>query len=296
MPLTDHMQTALQHRQSENRLRKLNNKQELAEARDLIDFSSNDYLSFASLEPLRLQLVEAVSQMNSVYGPASSRLLDGNTLAHLQLEADLAEAFNGQDALLFNSGFDANVAIFSTLPAEHDVVLFDEYIHASVHDGMRAGRCPARQRLSFRHNRLHDFERQLRGLFQQDSKLGSALRDGLSDVFVAVEALYSMDGDHVRFFVFSAVSTAKLRSRQAPLREMIEVAERLATRGNVHFIVDEVRRKLVQLNELILEDRLIAPVSTARKARAIPVLWVSNLVYLCACIPLVKPWLRTAVG
>ena len=86
---------------------------------------------------LKEKLVKSLEGDVLPYGPASSRLLDGNSQAHAKLENDLAEYFGGQSALLFNSGFDANVSIFSVLLSENDVLLYDELIHASAHDGVR---------------------------------------------------------------------------------------------------------------------------------------------------------------
>ena len=101
-----------------------------------LTFHSNDYLGFASSPALRDRLLANLTDTVTPYGPASSRLLDGNSTLHLKLEKDLASFFNGPAALLFNSGFDANVSMFSTLLGENDVLLYDDLIHASTHDGV----------------------------------------------------------------------------------------------------------------------------------------------------------------
>lgn len=111
---------------------------QLSTSQGSVDFSSNDYLSLSKDANLKRRLMHSLEQQDvSPYGPASSRLLDGNSQAHAKVEADLAEYFHGPSALLFNSGFDANVSIFSVLLSENDVLLYDELIHASAHDGVR---------------------------------------------------------------------------------------------------------------------------------------------------------------
>ena len=217
---------ALANRQSKSALRSLDPP--AYDPTTLVDFSSNDYLSLSKSSVLRDRLHKALLGQGSskspgaitplaMYGPASSRLLDGNSRIHLKLEAQLAKFFHGESALLFNSGFDANCGVFSCLPAADDAILYDEYIHASTHDGMRASRC--KNRVAFQHNDASDLETQIQKLFA--GAQGAKFADGSSQVFVAVETLYSMDGD------------------LAPLSEMLEVIERMFPRGNGHLIVDE---------------------------------------------------------
>lgn len=195
-------------------------------ASDLIDFSSNDYLSLSKSSLLRSKFISALQQLPTAstkaseigpYGPPSSRLLDGNSPLHISLEHQLTSFFNASSSLLFNSGFDANVSLFSTLPAPDDFIIYDELIHASTHDGMRASRVPSCNRRSFRHNDLVDLERVLRGV-----KAEKGVEEGKKDVWIAVESLYSMDGD------------------LAPISEMVVLVERLLEKGNGHFVVDEV--------------------------------------------------------
>jgi 8-amino-7-oxononanoate synthase len=114
---------------------------------------------------------------------------------------------------LFNSGFDANAALFSALPQPGDTIIYDALVHASVHDGMRASRVPRSKRIAFKHNCVRDL-----GL-----KIQEALRDmgGTGTIFVALEALYSMDGD------------------LAPLSEICSTAESLVPAGRACIVVDE---------------------------------------------------------
>jgi len=120
---------------------------------------------------------------------------------------------------LFNSGFDANVGVWSCLPSEEDYILFDSLVHASIHDGMRSSRVPKEQRIAFKHNDLESLEGILKSLKESDVGVG----DGSKSVWIGVESLYSMDGDLV------------------PLREMVELVERLLPEKNGLFIIDEVR-------------------------------------------------------
>ena len=187
----------------------------------LVDFSSNDYLSFSHSPLLKQKLLRSLLSApaeDSPYGPPSSRLLDGNTFQHLQLETRLARFFCGETGLLFNSGFDANVGIWSCLPDFNDIVLYDELIHASTHDGMRASRVPLSNRRSFQHNSVVDLERELR---ECSKEVG--VKEGLRSVWVTTETLFSMDGD------------------LAPLEEIVECVERCLPLGNGHLVVDEVR-------------------------------------------------------
>ncbi|GAB7361257.1 hypothetical protein MBLNU230_g1318t1 [Neophaeotheca triangularis] len=187
-------------------------------APDSVDFSSNDFLSLAKSKDLHTAFLEELHKFphyNSL-GSGGSRLLDGNSTYAEKLEKDIASFHRAETGLLCNSGFDANVGLFSCLPQRGDVVVYDEYIHASVHDGMRLSR--ASRCVKFDHNDLESFERILRS---SDVGGDAAVRDGKKSVFVAVEAVYSMDGDI------------------APLREMKRVLDEILPGGNGYLIVDE---------------------------------------------------------
>jgi 8-amino-7-oxononanoate synthase len=94
------------------------------------------------------------------------------------LEEKLAGIFKSESALVFNSGYSANVAVLSAIPQKDDSILCDELVHASMKDGARLSLA---RKYSFRHNDLNDLERKL-------SKCTGR-------IFVAVESVYSMDGD-----------------------------------------------------------------------------------------------------
>lgn len=150
--------------------------------RDGHDFASNDYLGLAGSDVLRAAAADALARGVPV-GAGGSRLLRGNDAEHQLLEAEAAAFFGTEAALFMGGGFNANQAIFSTLPQQGDLVLYDALIHASTHDGMRLGRAETR---SFVHSDVSN----AREVLQDWRKNG-----GRGQVWIAVEAVYSMDGD-----------------------------------------------------------------------------------------------------
>lgn len=149
---------------------------------------------------------------------------------------------------MFNSGFDANEGFFACVPQSGDVVVFDAFIHASVHEGMRLSR--AWRKFKFEHNSVEDLERIL-GELLRDEKI----RMGKKNVFVAVESLYSMDGD------------------LCPLNEIVELIEKMLPSGNGHIIVDEAHSNGIYGSQgrgivcsLGLEDKIFARLHTFGKA------------------------------
>lgn len=159
-----------------------------------IDFYSNDYLGLSSYE---------TTAQTSAYSfsPGSSRLIAGTTNEHLSLERKFAQQFTHEAALLFISGYSANCGLFSAIGLKDTVFVYDEFIHASIKDGLRLSFSKS---FSFKHNDLADAERLLKKFKGQH-------------VFIVVESLYSMHGDF------------------APLKEIA----RLAQQYGVDWIVDE---------------------------------------------------------
>jgi 8-amino-7-oxononanoate synthase len=226
---------------------------------DLVDFSSNDYLSLSRSSDLRARFLEKLGSAEQILGSGGSRLLI-NGSAHVSLERRLRTFFNPSDgapsesppreALLFNSGFDANVGFFACVPQHRDFIVYDEYIHASVHDGMRMSRAKS---IPFKHNSITDLETVLLRL--KIDCLG--LVDGISSVFIAVESLYSMDGTI------------------SPLTDIIQLAESAFPSNNAYVFVDEAHstgiygscgRGLVNL--LGIENQVFARLHTFGKALA----------------------------
>ncbi|PYH48130.1 aminotransferase class I/II-fold pyridoxal phosphate-dependent enzyme [Aspergillus saccharolyticus JOP 1030-1] len=216
-----------------------------------IDFSSNDFLSLSTNPLYRARYLRHLQALPATHPLASggSRLLDGNSQYTEQLEHFLAAFHHSPAALLFNSGFDANWGVLSTLPQPDDLVLYDEAIHASAHEGMRRSRTS--RLLAFRHSCPAALEAVLRRQVELDPRV----RNGERNVFVVVESVYSMDGD------------------VAPLQAFVEVVERWLPAGNGYWIVDEAHatgvvgpRGVGVVQELGLEGRMFVRVHTFGKA------------------------------
>ncbi|WP_027055634.1 8-amino-7-oxononanoate synthase [Mesorhizobium erdmanii] len=147
-----------------------------------LDFSSNDYLGLAASKRLGDSVAAAIAQGTPV-GATGSRLLRGNAPEHEQLEADAAAFFGAERALFFGSGYIANFALLTALPQKGDLLVLDELVHASMHEGAQAGR--AEFKLAA-HNDVGAIE---------DAITRWRAEGGMGRVWIAVESLYSMDGD-----------------------------------------------------------------------------------------------------
>lgn len=189
--MTDYWRKALVQRAEDHTYRTLS----IPDA-GLIDFTSNDYLGL--LRNRKDIPLEGITYGD--LGSGGSRLLGGNRPDTEELEQFLADFHQSESALVFNSGYDANTGLLGTLPHRHDTILYDEYVHASMREGIRLADCKA---FSFRHNDLDD--------------LKDKLTRASGNVFIATESLFSMDGD------------------SAPLTEMAE----LANQAGAYLIVDE---------------------------------------------------------
>jgi 8-amino-7-oxononanoate synthase len=151
-------------------------------ARSGIDFTSNDYLGLAESEELRQAATDALARGVPI-GSGGSRLLRGNHPEHEALESEAAAYFGAETALYFGGGYVANFAIFSTLPQRGDLVVHDELIHASVHEGLRRGRA---EYVSALHNNVEAFDAAI---------VRWRTAGGKGRPWISVESLYSMDGD-----------------------------------------------------------------------------------------------------
>jgi 8-amino-7-oxononanoate synthase len=144
----------------------------------LIDFCSNDYLSFARSKEIQERVRFYENAHDHLYGATGARSISGNTQYAEELENYLAKFHGAEAGLLFNSGYDANVGLFSSIAKKNDSIICDELIHASIIDGCRLSYA---NRFRFAHNNLNELEKKL--------------AQAKGNIFVAVESIYSMDGD-----------------------------------------------------------------------------------------------------
>lgn len=150
-----------------------------------VDFASNDYLGLAG-HPRLAAAVQAALADGVPVGAAGSRLLRGNTDWQEAFEINAAAFFGAEAALGFGGGYQANVAVVSTLPQRGDLLLMDALSHASTRDGARLARAEVAE---FRHNDSGHAE---------DVITEWRARGGKGAVWIAVESLYSMDGDRAQ--------------------------------------------------------------------------------------------------
>lgn len=202
---------------------------------DLIDFSSNDYLGFARSARLKQLIADELKRYPDFKnGSTGSRLLTGNLNYTEDLEQQIA-AYHGHEAgLLFNSGYDVNIGLFSSLPQRGDTVITDELIHASIIDGIRMSNA---NRYTFKHNDLASLEEKL--------------KNSKGNIYVVIETVYSMDGDC------------------PPFKEIIALTQQY----NANLIADEAHAIGVFGNGLIdtlaLQDHFFARIITYGKAMGV---------------------------
>lgn len=158
------------------------------------DFASNDYLALAASPDLQAAVAAALSRGVPI-GSGGSRLLRGNHVEHQMLEEEAALFFGAESSLYFSSGYAANSALLSTLPQRSDLIIHDELIHASSHEGMRLSRADRRPAI---HNDGQSFEDVLRDW----RKSG-----GTGRPWLAIESLYSMEGDKAPLADLLALAT-----------------------------------------------------------------------------------------
>ena len=170
------LQQKLQQREANNALRKLSSPN------DLIDFASNDYIGFAQNETIFHQTHQLLLDKNiKVNGATGSRLLSGNHALYQDAEAHIAKFHNTDAALIFNSGYDANVGFFSAVPQRNDIILYDELCHASIRDGIQMSNAKA---YKFQHNDFEDLEKIIQRCHTEPV-----------EVYIVTESVFSMDGD-----------------------------------------------------------------------------------------------------
>jgi 8-amino-7-oxononanoate synthase len=158
-----------------------------------IDFTSNDYLGLAQSRELADAIVQAIARGVPV-GAGGSRLLRGNHPEHEALEHEAAQFFGAETALFFGGGFIANTALLATLPSHGDLIVYDELIHASAHDGMRLSKADA---AAARHNDPQSVE---------DVITAWRAAGATGQPWIVVESLYSMDGDRAPLDDLAAIA------------------------------------------------------------------------------------------
>lgn len=198
LQLPDHLLKSLMEREQKGLLRKLNKNT------PAIDFCSNDYLGFSKLGLLTKTLRTTESVEAVPYGSTGSRLISGNSELIESAEKHIALFHHAPSALIFNSGYDANVGLFSCIPQKKDLVLFDELIHASIYDGIRLSHAT---HYKFKHNNIGSLQ-----------ELIARHKSSYENIYIAVESVYSMDGD------------------TAPLLEMVDICKMNA---RTYLMVDE---------------------------------------------------------
>ena len=182
------LQQKLQERKASNALRQLETPN------NLVDFSSNDYLGFSKSEIIFNNTHAFLTGHNITHnGSTGSRLLSGNHPLFNIVETLLSSFHNSESALIFNSGYDANVGVFSCIPQRGDIILYDEYIHASIRDGIKLSNAKA---YKFKHNNLEDLECHLERSREVSQK---------TDIYIVTESVFSMDGDSPDLITMSQI-------------------------------------------------------------------------------------------
>lgn len=179
MKLPQNLQQKLLLREDANALRVL------PISKNNIDFSSNDYLGFAKNEGIFDATHQYLVDHNiKINGATGSRLISGNHDLYAITENYISEFHHSEAALIFNSGYDANVGFFSAVPQRNDIILYDELCHASIRDGIQMSHAKS---YKFQHNDYEDLERLLQKLTLANSQPPT--------IYIVTESVFSMDGD-----------------------------------------------------------------------------------------------------
>lgn len=178
MKLPKSLQQKLDQRKEQNAFRQL-----LLQS-DKVDFASNDYLGFAESEIIFDKTHQFLLENSiKINGATGSRLLSGNHNLYQITEDFIAKFHQAETALIFNSGYDANVGFFSCVPQRNDIILYDELCHASIRDGILMSNA---KNYKFQHNDFEDLERKIKNL---------ELKIKNSKIYIVTESVFSMDGD-----------------------------------------------------------------------------------------------------
>ncbi len=147
-----------------------------------IDFSSNDYIGFAKSEDIFNKTHQFLVDNNcTINGATGSRLISGNHQFYEITETHIAQFHQVESALVFNSGYDANVGFFSSVPQKEDLIVYDELCHASIRDGIQLSKAKS---YKFKHNDYDDLERLILKFLENKT-----------NIYIVTESVFSMDGD-----------------------------------------------------------------------------------------------------
>jgi 8-amino-7-oxononanoate synthase len=213
----------------------------------LVDFASNDYLGFSKSASIFQQTHDYLKKNNIVQnGATGSRLLSGNHQVYQETETFIARFHQAEAALLFNSGYDANIGFFSSVCQKGDIILFDELSHASIRDGIGMSNAQA---IKFKHNDYRDLQRLI--FFFQKQQFDKGSNDKfLNQIYIATESVFSMDGDTPN------------------LEELVEIANEfgcylIVDEAHALGVVGEFGKGLVQ--EMQLQNKIFARIITFGK-------------------------------
>jgi 8-amino-7-oxononanoate synthase len=207
----------------------------LQQPNELIDFASNDYIGFSKSESIFNVTHQFLLDHNiKSNGATGSRLLSGNHALYTETENYIAQFHQSQSALLFNSGYDANVGFFSSVPQKGDLILYDELCHASIRDGIQLSNAKS---YKFKHNDFEDLELLIQ-------------RNPNTLIYIVTESVFSMDGDCPN------------------IEELVAVSEK----HNCYLVVDEAHALGVfgekgegLIQHLHLQDKIFARIMTFGK-------------------------------
>jgi 8-amino-7-oxononanoate synthase len=184
MKFPKNLTTKLETRKQNNALRKL------SLSNNLIDFSSNDYIGFSKNKVIFEETHHYLMDKDCIQnGATGSRLISGNHKVYQEAEAYIANFHQSESALIFNSGYDANVGFFGSVPQKGDLILYDELCHASIRDGIQLSNAKS---YKFQHNDFEDLEKKIVN-FNGNSNFNFNKNDSI--IYIVTETVFSMDGD-----------------------------------------------------------------------------------------------------
>ncbi|KAJ5259404.1 8-amino-7-oxononanoate synthase [Penicillium angulare] len=182
----------------------------------VLDFTSSDFLSLSRSGRIREALEEELARHENFRLSASgSRIQYGNYDYLIEVEKEIADFHGAETAYMAHSGYMANAGTVAAVTLPGDAIVYDEAVHASTHEGMKLSL--AEHRMPFKHNDSDS----LRVVLTSLKESHPAFAAGKHSILVAVESVYSMDGDI------------------CPLEELVQVVKELFPLGNAQFIIDE---------------------------------------------------------